>query len=190
MYDALHPSFPHHSILHFHEQPIPDLTQHNYTYSPHPAPCNPSQSTYHKASQHHTLPYPTQRFTKTCRNSPINILLDILDIKHAPTLGRHDDLGHQLRMPDSFPRLHDAHHSRLTLEIAVRRHPLVRLLVFLFRLLQLDLVDLDAVFIVGEAEVHRESVGRGYVAGFGMFGQGPEFGAGQGLEGAVNFCFG
>jgi len=43
-------------------------------------------------------------------------------------------------------------------------------LVFFPGLFELDLVDFDAVFGVREVRVQGEGVGRGYVAGFGVFG--------------------
>jgi len=46
----------------------------------------------------------------------------------------------------------------------------MRLFILLFRLFQLDRVDLDAVFGVAEGAVEREGVGGGDVAAFGVFG--------------------
>jgi len=66
----------------------------------------------------------------------------------------------------------------------------VRLLIFFFGFFELDLVDFDAVFGVREVWVEGEGVGRRYVFAFGVFGQGTEFGAGEGLEGAFYFLFG
>ena len=66
----------------------------------------------------------------------------------------------------------------------------MRLFVFFFGLFELDLVDLDAVFGVGEVWVEGEGVGGGDVFAFGVFGEGTQFGAGEGLEGAFYFLFG
>jgi hypothetical protein len=66
----------------------------------------------------------------------------------------------------------------------------VRFLVFFFGFFELNLVDLDAIFRVGEVGVEGEGVGRGDVFAFGVFGEGAQFGAGEGLEGALYFVFG
>jgi hypothetical protein len=66
----------------------------------------------------------------------------------------------------------------------------VRFLVLFFGLFELDLVDFDAVFGVREVRVEGEGVGGGDVFAFGVFGEGTEFGAGEGLEGAFYFVFG
>lgn len=84
-------------------------------------------------------------------------------------------------MHDRLPALHDPHDRRLRLVVAVRRDPLVRFLVLGFRLLELDLVDLDAVLRVGEVAVEGEGVGRVDVLAFGRFGQDAVSGAGEGL---------
>lgn len=73
-------------------------------------------------------------------------------------------------MRDRLLLLHDPHHGRLGLVRAVRRHALVRFLVLLLRLLGLDLVDLDAVFGVGEGGVEGEGVGAVDVFALGGFG--------------------
>ena len=66
----------------------------------------------------------------------------------------------------------------------------MRLFILLFRLFELDRVDLDAVFGVAEGRVEREGVGRGDFAAFGMFGEGTEARAGEGLEGSLDFGVG
>jgi hypothetical protein len=48
----------------------------------------------------------------------------------------------------------------------------VRFFVFFFGLFELDLVDLDAVFGMGEVWVEGEGVGGGDVFAFGVFGEG------------------
>ena len=62
-------------------------------------------------------------------------------------------------MPDGLSALHDAHDRRLCLEVAVLCHAHVRFFVFFFGFFELDLVDLDAVFGVGEVGVEGEGVG-------------------------------
>jgi len=66
----------------------------------------------------------------------------------------------------------------------------MRLFILLFRLFELDRVDLDAVFGVAEGGVEREGVSRGDVAAFGVFGEGAEACAGEGLEGTLDFGIG
>jgi len=73
-------------------------------------------------------------------------------------------------MTNALPLLHDPHNRRLRLKLPVRRHAHMRLFILLFRLFQLDRVDLDAVFGVAEGAVEREGVGGGDVAAFGVFG--------------------
>jgi len=57
----------------------------------------------------------------------------------------------------------------------------MRLLVLGFGLFELDLVDLDAVFGVGEAEVEGEGVGGVDIFAFRRFGQDTVLGTGKGL---------
>ena len=66
----------------------------------------------------------------------------------------------------------------------------MRLFVLLFCLFQLDRVDLDTVFGVAEGRVEREGVGGGDVAALGVFGEGAEACAGEGLEGTLDFGIG
>ena len=93
-------------------------------------------------------------------------------------------------MRDRLARLHNAHDGRLRLILPVRRDALVRLLILLGRLLQLDGVDLDAVPLVVEVEVHGECIRVVDVAAFRVFGQGAEFRACERLQGAFDFGFG
>jgi hypothetical protein len=123
-------------------------------------------------------------------NQPINIPLNIRHPQHAPTNRRLNNLTHKLRMANRLPALHDAHDRRLRLEIAIFRHTHVRFFVFFFGFFELDLVDLDAIFGVGEVWVEGEGVGGGDVFAFGVFGEGAQFGAGERLEGALYFVFG
>lgn len=80
---------------------------------------------------------------------------------------------------------HDPHDRRLRLVLPVRRHPLVRLLVLLLRLLELDLVDLDAILRVTEAQVHHELVARVDIFAARGFGEEAVLGAGEGLKGTL-----
>ena len=66
----------------------------------------------------------------------------------------------------------------------------MRLFILLFRLPELDRVDLDAVFRVAEGCVEREGVAGGDVAALGVLGEGPEARAGEGLEGALDLGIG
>ncbi len=93
-------------------------------------------------------------------------------------------------MANPLARLEDAHNSRLGLVIAVCGDTLVGFLIFGGGLFELDCVNLDAVFGVAEGGVEREGVGGGDFAPFGVFGQGPDFGAREGLKGAVELCGG
>ena len=61
-------------------------------------------------------------------------------------------------MRDRLAALHDAHDGGLGLELPVRGDAGVRGPVLRFRLLGLDLVDLDAVFGMSEGVVDREGV--------------------------------
>ena len=119
----------------------------------------------------------------------VDILLDIDRLQRPPALGRLDRLGDQLLMPDRLAALHDAHNGRLSLVLPVRRHPLVRLLVLFLGLLELDRVDLDSVFRVLEPQVHAECVRVIDVPAAWVLGQWAEFGAREGLEGALDFGF-
>jgi len=122
-------------------------------------------------------------------NQTINIPLNIRHAQHTSTNRRLNNLTHKLRVPNRLPALHDAHDRRLRLEVPVFCDAHVRFFVFFFGLFELDLVDLDAVFGVREVWVEGEGVGRGDVFAFGVFGEGTEFGAGEGLEGAFYFVF-
>lgn len=73
-------------------------------------------------------------------------------------------------MTNLLPPLHDPHDRGLRLEIPVRGHALVRLLVLGFGLLGLDLVDFDAVFGVREGFVDAEGVGWEDIFRLGRFG--------------------
>jgi hypothetical protein len=59
---------------------------------------------------------------------------------------------------DQLSTLHDPNDCRLGLEFPVRRNSLMRRLVFLLRLLELDLVDLNPYLLVVEAGVKLKRV--------------------------------
>lgn len=80
--------------------------------------------------------------------------------------------------------LHDPHDSGLGLKVAIGLDTLVGLLVLFFRLLELDLVDFDAVFLVREAWIERECVGFVYVTTLGVLLEWSQFGTGEGLKGS------
>lgn len=82
-------------------------------------------------------------------------------------------------MRDLLPTLHDAYNRRLRLEVPIRRHTLVRRLVLLFGLLQLDLIDLDPHLGVRKARIVRELVCRLDLLAPRLLAQHPVLGACQ-----------
>jgi hypothetical protein len=122
-------------------------------------------------------------------NQPINIPLDPRHIQRAPTPRHANSFRHQLTMRNPLARLQYAHNSRLGLVVPVGSDAFVRFLIFGDGLFELDLVDLNAVLGVGKGGVEGESVSGINVAAFGVFGEGPDFGAGERLQGAVEFCW-
>lgn len=123
-------------------------------------------------------------------NQTINILLNLLDIQDTSLLGRLNNLYNQLLVPNPLRTLHDPHDRGLSFEVTVGEYTLVRFFVLFFGLLQLDLVDLDAVLFVREGGVEREGVCGVDVTAWGLFAEGTELGAGQGLKCTVEFGFG
>nr|POF13560.1 hypothetical protein CFP56_02583 [Quercus suber] len=109
----------------------------------------------------------------------LDVALDIRDGQHASRHGSFDCLRHQLLVTDGLSAFQDAHHGRLTLEVTVLGNTLMRLLVLLYSLLELDLVDLHTVFGMPEGSVDGESVRGRNVASFGMFHEWSQFGAGK-----------
>lgn len=93
--------------------------------------------------------------------------------------GGLNDLGNQRRVFDRLATLHDPHNGRLGLEMPVCRDPLVRRLVLLLRLLQLDLVDLDAHLGVCESWIVREGVCRVDILALRVLRQDPVLGTGK-----------
>ena len=69
-------------------------------------------------------------------------------------------------MFDRLSALHDSHNSGLCLIMPIGGYTLVGLLILLFSLLELDLVDLDAILGIGEAQVDSEGVSLIYVLAF------------------------
>ena len=69
-------------------------------------------------------------------------------------------------MLDRLAALHDSHNSSLCLIMSVCGHTLVSLLILLFGLLELDLVDLDAILGIGEAQIDDEGISLIYVLAF------------------------
>ena len=90
-------------------------------------------------------------------------------------------------MCDGLPALHDPDNSRLRLIVAIRSDTLVGLLILLFSLFGLNLVDLDAVPRMGEAEVHREGIRVVDVFTFWLFIEDAVLSAGKGLERPLEF---
>lgn len=90
-------------------------------------------------------------------------------------------------MADRLPALHDAHNGGLGLEVAIGCDSLVRDLGFFFRLLQLDLVDLDPLLLVGEPSVVLESVRLVDLFALGVLEENSVLGAREGLKGSSQF---
>ena len=90
-------------------------------------------------------------------------------------------------MRDALSALHDSHNRRLRLVIAIRRHPLVRLLILLFRLFGLDLVDLDTVPWMGEVEVDGKAIRLVDVFTSWLFNEDAILGTGKGLQRPFDF---
>ena len=90
-------------------------------------------------------------------------------------------------MCDLLSALHDTHNGSLCLVVAIRGHALVGLLVLGFGFLGLNLVDFDTVPGIRKAEVDREGVVSIDIFAFWRFTEDAETGAGEGLEGALQF---
>jgi hypothetical protein len=85
-------------------------------------------------------------------------------------------------MLDRLPALHDPHYCGLGLVVSISSYTFVSLLVLGFGFLELDLVDFNAVFGVGEGGVVGEGVADIDVATLGVLCQDTVLGAGEGLE--------
>ncbi len=116
-------------------------------YSPL-APCNPFRLTCVEKS---VLIQPAQ---DKLLNLLFDVLLDISRIQRASVLRCTNNLRHKLRMGDGLAAFHDPHDGCLRLIISICHHPFMRLFVLLLGFLGLDLIDLNAVFGVGEIKIH------------------------------------
>ena len=123
-------------------------------------------------------------------NLLLNLPFDVRRIQHPPRPRCPNDFTDQLRMRNCLPRLHDPDNCRLSLKLPILGRSLVRGTVFFFRFFGLNLVNLDAVLRVGEFEVESEGVVVGDVFGAGGFAEDLIFGAGEGLEGALELEIG
>ena len=115
----------------------------------------------------------------------LNVGFDIRWVKRAAVPRRGDDFADELRVRDGLSALHDAYNGRLGLEGAVSRDSLMCLLILLLGLLSLDLIDFDAVFGVLEVVVDTEGVAIVDVFAFGVLAEDAIFGAGEGLQCAL-----
>ena len=88
----------------------------------------------------------------------IDILLDISHPKHTSAHRGLDDFSHEFLMRDQLPTLENAHDGCLALEVTVFRNTNVSFLILFLGLLELDLIDLDAVFGMLEIWIDRECV--------------------------------
>lgn len=88
----------------------------------------------------------------------VDVLLDISHTKYTSTHRRLDDFGNKLLMRNQLATLEDANDCGLALEVAVFGDADVSLLILFFRLFELDLIDLDAIFGMLEVRVDRECV--------------------------------
>jgi hypothetical protein len=86
-------------------------------------------------------------------NQPVDVLLDISHTKHTSAHRSLDDFSNKFLMGDQLATLEDANDGGLALEVAVLGNADVSLLVLFLRLLELDLVDLDAVLGMFEVRV-------------------------------------
>lgn len=86
-------------------------------------------------------------------HSLFNIVLDLRYVQHPATPRRLDHLRDQFSVRNLLATLHDPHDGRLRLKVSVGRHSLVRLLVLLLRLLQLNLIDLDPELLVRKGRI-------------------------------------
>ena len=90
-------------------------------------------------------------------------------------------------MRDTLSTLHNPNNCRLRLEIAIRSHTLMGLLIFLFGLFGLDLIDLHTVPWMGEVEIHGEGIGFVDVFTRWLLIEDAVLGAGKGLQRPFEF---
>lgn len=112
----------------------------------------------------------------------LDILLDVCRLQHAPAAGSLDHLGHQFGVRDGLATLHDPDDRGLRLVVPIGSHALVRCLVLLLRLLQLDLIDLDPHLWVGKPGIVRKFVRRVDVPALWLLAEDSVLGAGQRLK--------
>lgn len=115
----------------------------------------------------------------------IDILLNLPQLNRAPLLRLLNHLRNEIRMRDRLSTLHNPHNRRLSLVLSVLMHPLMRLLIFFLRFLQLDLIDLDPVLGICESEVRGKGVVVIDLPSFGMFCKHTELGTGERLQGSL-----
>lgn len=90
-------------------------------------------------------------------------------------------------MFDRFTALHNAHDGGLSFKVAIGRDSLMRDLGFLFRFLQLDLVDLDTLLLVRETGIVREVICFVHVLAFGGLDEDSVLGTRERLKGSDQF---
>ncbi len=90
-------------------------------------------------------------------------------------------------MRDRLPTLHDPHNGGLRLEVTISSDSFVGLLIFGFGFFGLDLIYLDTVFGMGEAEVHVEGIADVDVFALWCFAKDTVASAGERLQGSLEF---
>lgn len=117
------------------------------------APCSLSRLVYQSGqnllSQHRAVRWADVLF---------NVLLDISGIKNASTLRSCDDFCHQFYVRDHPTSFHYSNDGRLSLVVSVSCNTLMRLFIFFFGFLGLDLVDLDTIFRIRKVRINREGI--------------------------------
>ena len=112
-------------------------------------------------------------------HSLFDILLYIPNIQLSSILGLRDHFGNELVMQDGLTALHDADKCSLGFVLPVLSNAFMGLLVLLLSLLELDLVDLDAVLWILEGKVDAKCIGWIDIAAFGCFNENTDFAAGE-----------
>ena len=120
-------------------------------------------------------------------NHPINIPLNPRHLKRPMILCHLDRLGDELRVRNILAELEDTHNGGLILAAVVHGDALVAFLVLGGRLFELHHVGLDTMLGFGKVFAEGEGFAGVDVAAFRVFDEGAVFGAGDGLEGAVEF---
>lgn len=104
------------------------------------------------------------------RDLLLNVLLDLGGLQGSPYASSLNDLGNQCCMLHGLAALHDPHNGSLRFEVSVGSSTLVRRLLLLLGLLELDLIDLDALLDVGEPSVEGKGVCSVDILALGVFG--------------------